>query len=60
MFINKQSLVCFLALVASLAPVHAYWRMSCMGVAGIGRIDPIVFPNETSAHEHTIKGASSE
>ena len=39
-------------------PASAYWRMSCMGVAGIARIDPIVSPNEMSGHVHTIKGAS--
>ena len=41
-------------------PALAYWRMSCMGVVATGRIDPIVAPNETSSHEHTLKGSSGE
>ena len=44
--------------VLGTEPALAYWRMSCMGVAGIARIDPIVSPGEISSHVHTIKGAS--
>ena len=51
----------FVALYALLlGPALAYWRMSCMGVSGIGRIDPIIAPNQTSAHVHTLKGSGGE
>lgn len=40
--------------------VSGYWRMSCMGVVGRGRIDPIVSPNNVSEHLHTLKGASGK
>ena len=43
-----------------VTPIGAYWRMSCMGVTGVGRIDPIVAPNTTSAHVHTLKGSGGE
>ena len=56
-----RMLLAHVALYALIAlPVHGYWRMPCMGVAGIGRIDPIVAPNETSAHMHTVKGSSGK
>ena len=48
-----------LALLAMLGePAFGYWRMPCLGVTGIGRIDPIIAPGKLSAHVHTIKGAS--
>jgi hypothetical protein len=57
----KATLAAFAALYILLAgPVTAYWRMSCMGVVGRGRIDPIVSPNEVSAHLHTFKGGSGK
>ena len=45
-----------LGLLSELA--SGYWRMPCTGNAGIARIDPIVSPGKTSAHIHSIKGAS--
>ena len=49
----------FLSLLGLLVePVLGYWRMDCMGIAGIARIDPIVTPGKISAHVHSIKGAS--
>ena len=37
---------------------QAYWRLECHGIAGIGRVDPLVNPGEVSNHVHSIKGAS--
>ena len=37
---------------------QAYWRLECHGIAGIGRVDPLVNPGEISSHVHSIKGAS--
>ena len=37
--------------------VHSFWRLQCEGIAGLGRIDPLVNPGKPSAHLHTIKGS---
>ena len=45
-------------LISRLDLTLAFWRLSCMGIAGIARIDPLISPGKQSGHVHTIKGAS--
>ena len=45
-------------LVLPFGPVSAFWRLLCMGVAGVARIDPLISPGKQSGHVHTIKGSS--
>ena len=55
----KHIFLLFLLVVSMFTGLaHSYWRMSCMGVVGVGRMDPIVSPGKISAHVHTFKGAS--
>ncbi|KAF4457032.1 hypothetical protein F53441_947 [Fusarium austroafricanum] len=47
-----------LGLLAFVAWVEAYWRMSC-GIIQTGRVDPIIAPGTFSAHVHKLSGASN-
>lgn len=44
----------------SVGVVEAFWRLPCRGVAGLGRLDPIVQPGGPSDHAHLIFGGSGE
>ncbi|OAA80561.1 WSC domain-containing protein [Akanthomyces lecanii RCEF 1005] len=37
---------------------NAFWRMECPGRLDVARIDPIVNPNDVSAHAHSLHGSS--
>ncbi|KAJ6789037.1 hypothetical protein PWT90_10987 [Aphanocladium album] len=37
---------------------NAFWRMECPGRLDVARIDPIVNPNDVSAHAHVLHGSS--
>ncbi|EXJ93880.1 hypothetical protein A1O1_02273 [Capronia coronata CBS 617.96] len=52
------SLSAALSLGSWVGGAHAYWRMTC-GIAQIGRIDPIINPDEVSGHVHLLSGASN-
>lgn len=36
----------------------SFWRLPCRGQSGIGRVDPLMYPGEVSAHVHTITGGN--
>lgn len=39
---------------------HAFWRMECPGRLDVARIDPIVNPQDVSAHAHSLHGSSGK
>lgn len=39
---------------------NAFWRMECPGRLDVARVDPIVNPNDFSAHAHTLFGSSGK
>ena len=53
-----NALFFFLLLALLWERAEGYWRMRCEGPSGIGQMDPIISPGKTSAHVHTVKGAS--
>ncbi|KAK2608377.1 hypothetical protein QQS21_003062 [Conoideocrella luteorostrata] len=42
-----------------IAGANAFWRMECPGRVSLARIDPIVNPDETSPHAHSVHGSSA-
>ncbi len=36
----------------------SFWRLPCRGQTGIGRLDPLMYSGEVSAHVHTIAGGN--
>ena len=49
------------AAAAALSGVaDAFWRMPCQSRSGLGRLDPLVDPNEVSSHAHVIFGGESK
>lgn len=37
---------------------NAFWRMECPGRLDVARLDPIVNPDDVSAHAHVLHGSS--
>lgn len=58
MLIQYAHIFATATLILLFSPVSAFWRLSCMGVAGVARIDPLVSPGKQSGHVHTIKISS--
>lgn len=56
----RTSQAIFSAALAFAGNAVAFWRMPCKFQTGIARIDPLVDPNEVSAHAHTITGGGGE
>lgn len=54
------ALVIAVLLLASAAPIEAFWRLLCHGTLGTARIDPLVNFGEVAPHAHNIAGAQSE
>ncbi|KAF1998178.1 hypothetical protein P154DRAFT_495796 [Amniculicola lignicola CBS 123094] len=47
------------AAAALLSGADAFWRMPCTSRTGLGRIDPLVEPDEVASHAHTIHGSGN-
>ncbi|KAJ9612295.1 hypothetical protein H2200_003892 [Cladophialophora chaetospira] len=55
---NFQGVLLAIVLSLTAGRVDAFWRMTCSTIQ-VGRVDPIVNPNDISGHCHTIAGPNN-